>query len=158
MPHKVDYAYIAGFLDADGTITVTEGRTTKKGVRMLAPIVAIYNGHRGTLEWMQNIFNGLGRIYEKPRPKKKYTMCSYLYLRNQEEMYKVLPKLIPYLRRKKKQAELLLLYLKSRFKRMRWKHRRNRLTRHLPTSDYELYLATQIREENKKYSLRATSL
>lgn len=149
MTENEKLAYIAGFLDADGSITISYGRKTTSGF-VYVPVVCFYNTDIKTLLWIQKVVGG--NIYNKPRKSEKHTPSSQLNLRNRTEMYTILPKLIPYLIRKKKQAKLLYKYLDSRTKRG-WKNHR-----HLPATDKETIYLKKIRDLNKSQCTHAKML
>lgn len=159
MTIKEQFSYIAGFLDADGTITIAQGRKTKNG-RIYIPIVCFYNRNLEVLEWIQKIIK-LGKIYSKPRKEINHGLCQVLYLRNQPEMYDFLKMVIPFLRIKKKRAKFLWSFLHSRLIRRIKRHdRRPRFRQtldstHLPYIKREINLFQKIRQLNQKYCTHA---
>ncbi len=101
---EVNFAYIAGFLDGDGSIMLQLHRQDRgKEIFRIKTVICFYQDSRyhEFIKWIQQQFN-----------------CGYVYVRNDhiselriegfQRVFEVLQKLNPYLRLKKKQAELLL--------------------------------------------------
>ncbi len=101
---KIDLAYIAGFLDGDGSIMLQLHRrkSGKEGFR-IKTVICFYQDvrHLKDVEWIKKTLN-----------------CGYLYIRNDhicelriegfEKVHQILKLLSPYLRFKRKQVELML--------------------------------------------------
>ena len=103
---EVDRAYLAGFLDADGAImAIIEKHQEKKFDFRIRIIVKITQSKKDLLEWFCEKFN-LGRI------NRNRTTYDWL-IRDQQAVYKLLDLLAPYLKVKKKQAELAQIILKE---------------------------------------------
>ncbi len=98
------YAYIAGFLDGDGSIMLQMHRREKgKEVFRVKTVICFYQDsrHQKDVGWI-----------------KKTLGCGYIYTRNDhicelrvegfEKVYEVLNLLQPYLKFKRKQAKLML--------------------------------------------------
>jgi len=97
-------AYIAGFLDGDGSIMLQlHRREASKDTFRVKTVICFYqdNRHRQEIVWMKEVL-----------------ACGYVYTRNDQicelriegwqRVYEVLLVLEPYLRLKKRQADLLL--------------------------------------------------
>lgn len=148
---KTDLAYIAGFLDSDGCITVSWGRTTKAGHRISVPLVSFYNRDLKTLEWIKSIFGG--RIYDKPRVERQ-SIARQLMLRSQNgEVLNCLKSVRPYLRIKHEQADCVIELIESRIKRG-WLG----TSKHLPPTEHETELAkkTQWLNQNRYFKNNQT--
>ena len=102
--NKTDLAYIAGFLDGDGSIMLQLHRRDRgKEVFRIKTVICFYQDtrYRKDIEWIQQIIN-----------------CGYVYTRNDhicelriegyQRVFDVLMLLKPYLRLKRKQADLLI--------------------------------------------------
>jgi len=101
---EIDFAYIAGFLDGDGSIMLQLHRQDRgKEIFRVKTVICFYQDSRyhEFIQWIQQQFQ-----------------CGYVYIRNDhiselriegfQRVFEVLEKLYPYLRLKKRQAELLL--------------------------------------------------
>jgi hypothetical protein len=104
-------AYLAGLLDGEGHITIIKSRRSgglHKGNHYAYARMSIGITHDVLVE-MQAEY-GFGKIYHlKSRNKKHKNLISWSISSN--IMRAVLPQVLPYLRVKKKQAELVLQYL-----------------------------------------------
>jgi len=89
------WAYFAGFIDGEGSITMCQN----------GPRLIVSNNHRDTLEWFKNSLGGFGSITTNGK-------CNNLNY-GSNAIRAILPKVIPYLRIKRKRAEILLGYLKT---------------------------------------------
>ena len=96
-----DLAYIAGFLDGEGSITIGKaGPPNSHSAR-----ISIGNNNLAVLEWIQTIL----RCGSIRTAKRKYGLCySILFTKKEGEI--ILPLLLPYLHIKKKNAEIILKY------------------------------------------------
>ena len=99
----VDAAYLAGFIDGEGTITLT--RKHKNENRQLA--ITISNTERQILEFCLNAI-GAGKITNKKTTKSHHTP-SFTYAIYNRQALTVLEQIVPYLRSYKvKRAQLIL--------------------------------------------------
>ncbi len=101
---KVDLAYIAGFLDGDGSIILQlHKREAGKDTKRIKVVAVLYqdNKHRQAMEEIQRIL-GCGYIYTR-----NDHICE-LRIEGFQRVYEILKLLQPYLRFKRKQAELML--------------------------------------------------
>jgi len=102
--NNTDLAYIAGFLDGDGSIMLQLHRQDRgKEIFRIKTVICFYQDSRyhEFIKWIQQEFQ-----------------CGYVYTRNDhiselriegfQRVFEVLEKLYPYLRLKKKQAALLI--------------------------------------------------
>ena len=103
----MDWRYIAGFIDGEGSIVTTDnGRV----------IISISNTHIGVLKTMRN-FIGCGsiRVYD---PKKPYWKPAGIYvINNHKDVLKILKKIKPFLVIKKEKAEKGILFIENK----KWK-------------------------------------
>jgi hypothetical protein len=95
-------AYIAGFLDGDGSIffqIIPNKDRTKFQIRST---IAFYQKKQYSeiLEWLKGVFEGVGYIRHRKTGISDYTIVE------SKEVYKILKLLQPYIRLKKKQVEL----------------------------------------------------
>jgi hypothetical protein len=95
-------AYIAGFLDGEGCIRI---KRANQGGNLYYLWVAITNSHKPTLDFVQGIFGGQIRKAEKAVNK-----TIYHYLITASEASDMLKTVVGFLRDKKKQAELAIIF------------------------------------------------
>lgn len=101
---ETDEAYIAGFLDGDGSLMlqVKTRSDTKRGARIMATICLYQDTrHEAPLFWMRGVC-GIGYV------SRRKDGISELRINGFSSVRTVLTKLIPYLRFKKKQAQALI--------------------------------------------------
>ena len=105
-------AYIAGFLDGEGCLMV--GKYPKGDSKNLAyrGFMNIANTYVPILEWIQNAVGGKIIRTGKGKSVVKSNMDCYSLTFAAGEMRYWLPKLLPFLKVKKEQAEVLLDFLK----------------------------------------------
>lgn len=108
----VEAAYFAGFIDGEGTITTvrTKRDSSRSGYRY-QPILQVAQCETNVLEWLRNV-SGNGRIvsaYVKKREVFHRTLYKLTFSPNQ--IRHVLPQVMPYLRVKARQADLLMQFL-----------------------------------------------
>ena len=111
---QTELAYLAGFIDGEGTITLNYRRDRDS----FQPLISITNTDKMIIEWLANIFSGGGITeYNSTHTHSfKYENRKTLYvyqLGRQSEIVKLLESILPYLKVKKKRAELLLIYCKE---------------------------------------------
>ncbi len=102
-------AYIAGFLDADGSISI-EGRTTRKGWQHWALRLVFYNCNLEVLEKIKK-WVGIGSITERNR-SSKWNISRMLRIQGISAV-NLLKQIKPYLIVKKKQAEIAIKFSKT---------------------------------------------
>ena len=97
---EVDAAYIAGFLDGEGSIMII-GRSDAFMIR-----ISFANTKRNVLEWIRER-TGVGNITEKSRDNPNHA-TSYILLINSNAAFTLLQKISKYLIIKKIQSELAI--------------------------------------------------
>ena len=98
-------AYIAGFLDGDGCIMLqlVYRRDYVLGYQIRASVVFYQKQqYRSFLQWLQDQFDGMGYIRNRNDGMSEYTIVGIT------DVGKILQHLLPYLRLKKRQAEIAL--------------------------------------------------
>jgi hypothetical protein len=101
---KTNLAYIAGFLDGDGSLMlqIKKRGDTVKGVRLMATICFYQDTrHEKTLFWIRKIL-GIGYI------SKRNDGMTELRVNGFSQVARIISELLPYIRFKKVQAETLL--------------------------------------------------
>jgi hypothetical protein len=113
---EVELAYLAGYIDADGMIGLWKisSRGNRSGLKYRAA-VEVDSCRPEILEQFQHNFGGKvylrlpkGRNGKMPRarPISKWRL-------NAEEIRRLLPQVLPFLRAKKRQGEIILSFLES---------------------------------------------
>jgi hypothetical protein len=102
---KVDLAYLAGLIDGEGCITL--GRTVRAGQRRgesrTYDSLTIVNTNRDVLLWVQEVFGG--RIHANIKREQGWKTAFSWYATNPASVLKAI---LPYLKIKKRQAEIFL--------------------------------------------------
>jgi hypothetical protein len=93
-------AYIAGFLDADGSV-ILYGRGEKARLR-----VSFTNRHKETLEWIVAV-TGVGNVAGGKRQNAKHSYCWNAFV-NSEAAETLLTQVAPFMITKRTQAELAI--------------------------------------------------
>ena len=98
---KEDIIYAAGFIDGEGCITTSTGRTFR---------ITIANTNKDVLDWLQSIFGGHVNNQHLPKNTKhniawKWVICAG------DKLVLFLDLVAPYLRIKKREAMLVRDYL-----------------------------------------------
>ena len=128
-------AYIAGFIDGEGSIGLTShGRLRRDGrARGLTfrPVVTVYNKHRGVLESMRG-YAKVGRLHVRVRNRQEWSDAHIWKVDGGRDVEQLLRLIAPHLVVKREQATLLLRFIERR---------REQHTRPYTETDYELVLA-----------------
>ncbi len=101
---KIELAYIAGFLDGDGSLMLQLKRRSdsKRAIRLMATICFYQDTrHKKTLYWIQEVL-GIGYISNRNDGMTELRINGY------EQIREILKNLLPYIRFKKLQAHALL--------------------------------------------------
>ncbi len=99
MMTETEWAWLAGFIDGEGTIAIYQN----------GPRMVIANTDLETLEWIQ-ASTGFGYIQENTKREMATKPC-YLLSFGSHAIRAMLPKLIPHLRCTRSKAEDLLAYM-----------------------------------------------
>lgn len=109
-----DYAYIAGLLDADGTICMFR---INKGARWESCnfTISIVNRDLLVLEWVQSMFGGFvrERKYNRKAPHAKNWQPVFDWVTDAANREAFLSAVLPFLHIKRRQAELALTFCKT---------------------------------------------
>ena len=101
--------YIAGCLDCDGCI----GLWGKKGTTKYDPCVVFYNNNKDLVDKLKQMI-GFGSIYPTTHKNRNHK-TGWTYKISNTQTYPLLKRLLPYLVRKRKQANLI-----HQFYELRW--------------------------------------
>ena len=118
MPLPVEAAYLAGFIDGDGSIGIyylgDHHRDNRNGSRYYIPRLSVCNANAEVLEYLQYVWGGsLLTTAHEGNPHNPAGLYR-LQWQAQADLLCILPEIIPYLVVKKEQAELLLTWCESR--------------------------------------------
>jgi hypothetical protein len=106
------YAYLAGFIDGEGSITA--GGNGPKSVLMR---LTLYNNNRKIISWIKQRFGGAEYV-RLPKNKKKHAI-NYMLVWRGKKLIKLLDSVYPFLIGKKKQAKLALEFCRFQHSRTR---------------------------------------
>jgi hypothetical protein len=111
---KINLQYLAGFIDGEGCITIDKltrkNKTNNKKCFKLS--MSITNTYIKIIEEIHNQFGRYLIKLQEPKGCKKYKKVIW----EQSHAVKMVKKLLPYLRLKRKQAKLLIAYWNYRQK------------------------------------------
>ena len=115
---KIKSAYIAGFLDGDGSLMlqIKKRKDSKIGIRFM-PVICFYQDtrHENTLHWIRKFF-GIGYISRRRDGMTELRINGYKQIEN------ILLELVPYIRFKKIQSAALIkackILSKTTFKKL----------------------------------------
>ena len=103
-PSRLDYAYFAGLIDSEGCFRVKKWKPKHKPNSVYAIHIEIGNTKFAIISWLVERFGGhIAYIPEKPR-KKAVAIWSL----SANALYKILPKIHPFLSTKKEICEKLM--------------------------------------------------
>ena len=106
----VDWAYVAGFIDADGSVGI-ERRKRASGEVGYSVKLYITNADRSTMDWL--VSNLEGGVYLTNRHSPKHHQTMWRWVVRGKKAGPLLRELLPYLRLKKKRAELALRFVET---------------------------------------------
>ena len=105
----VEAAYIAAFVDGEGTITIARCRRVRNGYLWMYRVeVSFVNTHLGVLSWIKELVGG-GTLTTRKPPKAWHKTCYCLRLATNNAIT-LIKQIKPYLRIKAQQAEIALEY------------------------------------------------
>ncbi len=149
--NKLKASYLAGLIDGEGYIGIMKHKRyddlTKNHYR---EVIKIANTDKKLIEWLKNSFGG--DMEERKWKNGENYKTAYCWSKKYTNTEEILRKIMPYLRVKKKQAEIVLEVIKTKKK---WWQRLNRNRSNTPAYRKEDWqklekLYWQIRKLNKK--------
>jgi hypothetical protein len=96
------FAYLAGFVDADGSINISSGSAKATCVFKLN----VYNRDRKIINLFAKTFGGKGKIRKRRNPNNRNWRPCYEWTLSANQAYEAIQGLKPFLRIKRKQADL----------------------------------------------------
>lgn len=113
--NEKEASYLAGYIDADGAIGLAKQKDERKGVGYYTyrPMIQITSTNKEILQWIQSIAE-FEEITTEQRERPNHRHSHLIKMRKQKKVEELLTLLIPFLRLKKRQAEILLIYVKRR--------------------------------------------
>jgi len=105
--NKTDISYIAGFIDADGSITIVKENPSSYNRRVnpsYTPCLGAYSTKEEVMIFIQKIFGGKYAL----RKGRKNKQDGYEWRTGGQQIKKIIIALYPYLKVKKIQAEIIL--------------------------------------------------
>lgn len=106
---RIMKAYLAGLIDGEGTIRIGKASPPSGG---MSPQLYITNTSGNLLTYIENL--GPWRFREHKHQNSHWRKAYRLILERQTEILKILKNISPYLRLKRKQADLMIEYCKHR--------------------------------------------
>ena len=106
-----DWAYIAGFVDADGHIGGTRSGYRSNGAMRYAVRLTVTNANPEIANWLKKEFGGSVHLSNTSAPTHHRPVWRWSAMGRDAKP--VLLNLLPYLRVKKKQAELVLQFIET---------------------------------------------
>ncbi len=145
---ETDYAFLAGIIDGEGTISIHRNAARKKGRVYVScqPQLTISNTDLPMLESLQVRVGG--HIVKVRAPAKKHWKQGYLLCFRRGEIVVLLPRVIPYLIAKRRKAELLLEYMKTRTKGVSTGEDGRFVG--IPLTDRQKQIIAEIRKNNRR--------
>ncbi len=137
--NKKEIAYIAGFIDGEGCLTLSLCKNRNR-LSFNARLI-IVNCDKNIIEWMVKKIGGSYRT--KQQPKANHKLSYHLCLGDNHKLLKFLNIITPYLRIKRKQAKIIKKILILRIRNFR-KRNRDKIRKH------EMKAVKAIQELNKK--------
>lgn len=107
-PNETDIAYLAGIIDSDGSIFL--GYQDKKHTS-LRPLLGITNRSTGMVAWIQDTFDCGWNCHV--RKKDRCQPVRVLQIGSKGTVVHILRLILPYLKAKKRQAELVLEFCEN---------------------------------------------
>ena len=112
IPEPTDMAYIAGFIDADGYITIDKQKRQLSHHRQphyYTPRMGVCNRNYDLLEWINATTGSMASFHKRSMTFKKaqWSDCWWLGWTS-KALEIIIPQLLPYLKMKDKQAKLAL--------------------------------------------------
>ncbi len=108
-----DYAYLAGIVDGEGTITIHRHRQHNRDSYQLRPRLIVANNHRGLLDALAERHGG--SVISQPIPRGVRRSPSFIWrVCSTDDILRLARAMRPHLIVKAAQADIMIAYLESR--------------------------------------------
>jgi intein/homing endonuclease len=145
---EIDTAYFGGIMDGEGCFTL--GLSSKKnGTKQINPTIQVTNTNQIILDFVLEFLSKFNITHHVKwyQPTQRCKPYATIAIHRRESMQKFLQIILPYLRGKKRQAELMLEYVNRRIEVSNTAQRNTNSWRY-EERDWEI--ARQIQALNKK--------
>ena len=110
-----DLAYIAGFIDGEGCVTLAKQVQNIRGVEYVVyyPLLNIANNYKPALDWVKETV-GYGSVCKKSRDARTNRVQGWYYSAQYAKATAVLKLVRPYLKIKGKQADIAIEFQETK--------------------------------------------
>lgn len=112
MPTELEYAYLAGIVDGEGTITITKHQQHLRPTFQFKPMIIVSNTNRPLIEYLCRSFGGSKIFSHRRRPGHRDQWCWRLM--SLKAIEGVLDRILPHLIVKRPQALVAREYVLAR--------------------------------------------
>ena len=105
-------AYLAGFIDVDGCITIVRNKNVN-GAYLYRPYILFMHTNKGVLDWISLLVEA-GTVLSYKGLKDNHKARHTLRLSRNDSVRRILPTIYPHLQIKHKQADLVMEFIDSR--------------------------------------------
>jgi len=146
--------YLAGFIDAEGSLMITKARRPDCRTPQYHPRIALANTHRGVLEAIQHTYGGI--ITDQPARKAEWK-DAYQLVWTDRMIESLLSSVAAHLRVKSKQARILGDFIRHRKATKQGRRGRGFLPLPAKVVAFRESLRKEIKELNRRGSARTPS-
>lgn len=105
MTNEQQLIYLAGIVDGEGCLT-----SSRQKNRRHKPALRIAGTYKPLMQWLKMLFGG---NYYVIKPRKGQSKTSYDWVLNTNQAIDLVKSLLPYLKIKKREAEVFVLFYKQ---------------------------------------------
>lgn len=138
-----NYAYLAGIVDGEGTITIVRHIQHQRTHYVLRPWLTVPNTHLGLIKKLEADFGG-SSIFEYKAAGERHRACHLWRVMGQADILRLVQNMRPYLLVKAPHADVMVKFLHCRIRR------REELGGNPPYSEEEFELQREIRLLNRR--------
>jgi len=107
-----EMAYIAGFMDGEGSFLIEKRVSKRDGTPLYVPVIQVVNTNRNVIDFINKKLGG-GK-YRYTEDDRGWKTCYLMKIRQTKKVMAICRMLIPYLIVKKEQAKLLYEFCKAK--------------------------------------------